>query len=301
MCTTPIRITDPRRVRKLQMQDTGELPIDGSSLLRYLFVPCGHCSECRKARASEWRLRSMTEARRPVHRYSYFVTLTFDSEKIEHVDPTPADGPVFIRRFVDNWRKTRSDKLTYWLCSDLGSKRGRLHFHGILYTRNPLSHSELESLWRVGYVWIGDFCDASTANYIVKYVFKDQPKDPAFQPRIYCSNGFGSPIGIPLNASYFPGQVSSHCNINGFRYRIPRYIARRLYDPYDIRLLSARIQLDRLGTLHPYPLNSDSLGEVFDKIKHNQTLEASRSTHYKLYLMRKNYEQTSFRNLPGLW
>lgn len=192
-----------------------------------LWVPCGRCVQCRRRRASDWRLRLLHEFKYGNHTNAVFVTLTIDDEHYKGVYDTPINK--YVRSFFENYRNVyrkrgeRHGKIPkHFFITELGSKRGRLHLHGIIFDSEifdgshpkivahdrhgrPITRSmlimrdRLRSLWPYGKeVFAGSRCDLTTASYIMKYMMKPDdnsykftPDGLVYYPRIFCSPGLG--------------------------------------------------------------------------------------------------------------
>ena len=64
----------------------------------------------------------------------------------------------------------------------------RVHMHGIVWTDKK---KDIEKIWKYGKVWIGDYVNERTINYIVKYVNKIDEKHKTYESRIFTSKGIG--------------------------------------------------------------------------------------------------------------
>ena len=53
--------------------------------LRWIQIPCGHCEECRRAKANEWRVRLMEEIKSN-SKNIIFATLTFSEESLKKLE-----------------------------------------------------------------------------------------------------------------------------------------------------------------------------------------------------------------------
>lgn len=60
--------------------------------------------------------------------------------------------------------------------------------HGIVWTEKT---EEIKKIWSYGKVWIGEYVNAKTINYIVKYVNKVDEKHKEYNSKIYASKGIG--------------------------------------------------------------------------------------------------------------
>lgn len=161
----------------------------------YLSVPCGHCYQCRKRKAKEWRLRLLWENTR--HHNAIFITLTFSDKYRKEAEENPR---IFVRRYLDLLRKyTNHGKyLKHWFITEHGDSEkytGRIHLHGIIWDVDKYStpFKTLHEKWQYGNVWIG-WCNARTCNYITKYLLKHKESEhvPLDEKQyIVCSNGIG--------------------------------------------------------------------------------------------------------------
>ena len=65
----------------------------------------------------------------------------------------------------------------------------RIHLHGILFTKEDTQ--TIADIWKYGNIWIGDYCNAKTINYIIKYVTKVDEQHKGYEPKILTSAGIG--------------------------------------------------------------------------------------------------------------
>ena len=167
---------------------------------RVLKVPigCGKCMECRKQKSREWQVRLQEEIR--INKNGKFVTMSFNDEEllkieneIKELEGYNRDNEVCrigIRRFLERWRKKYKKSVRHWLVNELGQKNSeRVHIHGLIFTDKV---EEIENIWKYGKVYIGEYVNAKTINYIVKYVSKGDEKHKEFVSKVYTSAGIGS-------------------------------------------------------------------------------------------------------------
>ena len=159
---------------------------------------CGKCSECRKQKANEWRVRLNEELRKnPTDK---FVTLTFSDEALEKFEETEANEVASraVELFRKRWCKKYKEGVKHWLIVELGHKAKhpwersteRVHLHGILWTNK--TKEEIEKTWSYGWIDLGEYVNEKTINYIVKYVTKIDPTHPGFMGKIFTSKGIGA-------------------------------------------------------------------------------------------------------------
>lgn len=151
-----------------------------------MHLPCKRCIYCVKSRRSVWALRAELEA--GYHFESSFWTLTYDRRHIpENGELRKEDYQKFFKRLRTYlYRKVdKNIKLKYMIAGEYGGKKGRCHFHFILFGWKPpdlILYNKLrysiyvsdiaEKLWGNGYVKIGVTVNAETAGYILKYIKK---------------------------------------------------------------------------------------------------------------------------------
>ena len=189
-----------------------KLKTRNSAGLRYAYVPCGKCVDCRRKMQSAWQFRLNSE-------FHYlkeqgwniaFCTLTYDNASLPRIpsccykDGVDRDIPCFSRTHAQDWiRAVRQyckrkyhfvddQKIRYFIASEYGEHTHRPHLHAVLAWPSTMSYQEMHevctSYWENGTLYprnyLGDAganCqsfqvtgDASKAlNYVSKYVCKD--------------------------------------------------------------------------------------------------------------------------------
>lgn len=165
------------------------------------YVSCGQCLGCRLESSRQWAMRCVAELSQ--HQTACFLTLTFDNEHL------PKNGSV-SKEFFCKWIKNLREKIRYetaikfkvpgkrkpqlvggiqirfFGCGEYGDKRGRPHYHLIVFgfrpydlefreiTRNGdvLYTSEfIKELWPYGFHTVGEVTFESCA-YVARYVTK---------------------------------------------------------------------------------------------------------------------------------
>lgn len=196
-------------------------------------IPCGQCLECRKQKASEWRIRLGEHIK--THANGIFVTLTFDDEHLdklcEEVGKKDCNevATLAVRRFLERWRKKHKKSIEHWLITELGHQgTNRLHLHGLLFTDHP---SDIAPIWRNGFVFLGTWVNMQTINYIVKYVTKIDSDHKGFVGQIYTSAGMGRDYMHRANQNaYRPLKTKDYYVLNnGFKVTMPTYYRNKIY------------------------------------------------------------------------
>lgn len=146
VCTSPITIKNPNK---------GLNPSVGINFMRdcssdFIKIPCGHCPECIGVRQLNFTQRVQVEA---LVNHIFFLTLTYNNESLPYVqdhlvDPRSGDcveldldRPVRYADFRDfslmMMRLRNSGAVPadtrFVTVSELGSSRGRPHFHSLLF------------------------------------------------------------------------------------------------------------------------------------------------------------------------
>ncbi len=193
-CLNPLYIENPAKDPKL---------ILSKAYQTHILVPCGRCFECRKANSSAWRARLIKHTELNSWKNAFFITLTI---KPDYYTTDFISSPQkYIRLFLERYRARYGKSLNHWFVTELGSKTGRLHFHGLIYDFAPHLvgsipksctakqyepiHSRacrlLRALWKYGdVVHIGNTVTGQTANYIVKYIRKPKIFDLNKMPEL---------------------------------------------------------------------------------------------------------------------
>lgn len=188
MCTRPILIKNPNFG---QSCDYLRRTTDVSSA--FIRVPCGNCSSCRFIKQSSLYQRILFESENSM---IYFLTLTYNNESVLHFEIGNDDFLVAdysdFQRYLKRLRKVEpflSRGLRYIVCREYGKKRGRPHWHALLFLKRlpgdlPFVEFELEkdlkslclSEWRrnIGstrnpsYVNLTTYCEKSRRGKLVK-------------------------------------------------------------------------------------------------------------------------------------
>lgn len=157
-----------------------------------LRVRCGHCDNCKAAKAREWCMRLEMESN--YWKDACFVTLTYNDESLplNIVDPhlfysdeeikehpeldyifIPTHNPRHLQLFIKRLRKQLEIKCRYFAVGEYGTRFGRSHLH-IMFFGVPFSPDVvkvIEKCWPYGFVKVTPFFK-ETCSYIAGYVQK---------------------------------------------------------------------------------------------------------------------------------
>lgn len=253
-------------------------PVLKDGRLKYVSVGCGKCIECLKQKAREWKIRLNEELKEQTH--AYFVTLTFDCDKLESLmketkqGETNALATIATRRFLERYRKKNKVSLKHWLITELGhTGTERIHLHGLLFPKEEMTKEEIEKIWNYGWVFVGEYVNGKTINYITKYVTKLDTDHKHYVPIILCSSGIGS--------SYFKSARNTHAHaFNNTRTRgfyklpdgtilnLPIYYRNHFYTEEQREELWKQ-KIDKhtiyvLGT--PYDISTDEGRHIYEEV-----------------------------------
>lgn len=148
MCISPVSISNPhfgsRNPFALRFKDTESGRI---------YVPCGHCAECRAAR--QFALVQRTQVMMLDH-HMFFATLTYDNDSLPSITTSTGVNIRFadIRHLQLSIKRIRKNNLfgrpfSYLAVSERGFIKGRPHFHVMFFvakesTDNPFIVKVLE-------------------------------------------------------------------------------------------------------------------------------------------------------------
>lgn len=138
--------------------------------------------------------RTKTVIREYAHcnNFNYFVTFTFDSNKIDRYNYKTVKKK--ICQFFNNYKKRYQQDFKYLIVPEF-HKDGAVHFHGLLYIdEKELVENENGYLtWlryqkKFGYISLSKIVNKEkTANYISKYISKDVDIIEKYKNRYFCS------------------------------------------------------------------------------------------------------------------
>lgn len=240
MCLYPKLIKNRKYVAN--KKNSGNIPHMIDKRVEFVPVGCGNCMECRKKKAREWQVRLHEEIRHTKN--GHFVTLTFSDEALIELDNAVckekklygyalenAIATKGTRRFLERWRKKHKKSVRHWLITELGhTNTERIHIHGIIFTDKP---EEIEKHWKYGNVWIGDYVNERTINYVVKYVTKVDIKHKEYKSKILTSRGIGKQYLKRTDAerNIYKGKETNETyrTRQGIKLGLPIYYRNKLY------------------------------------------------------------------------
>jgi hypothetical protein len=210
---------------------------------RWLFysLNCQSCDACLMNRANEWGLRAQHEMK--FHHATSFVTLTYDNDNLPF-------GRTLVKRHYQNFLKNLRywyPDMSYMLCGEYGSKRGRPHYHALLFGVDfpdqtffekrgsfPVFTSDrLSQSWGRKGLAVVSPASYETAAYIARYTLKKREHrfskggilvPEFFQPSL--KRSIGKDFFFSFHSDCFP---TGYLIKDGFKVPVPRYY-RKLYE-----------------------------------------------------------------------
>lgn len=147
----------------------------------FVWIPCGKCDSCIEQRTKSWAIRCTLEAAQ--YEDNCFLTLTYNNQCV----PKGGLQKKEFQKFIKALRNKYGAGIRYFGCGEYGSKYDRPHYHIIVFNffpkdAEPVKYDavtqciyyrskELQSLWKFGFVSIGEVTYNSCA-YVARYCQK---------------------------------------------------------------------------------------------------------------------------------
>lgn len=151
-----------------------------------VYVPCGHCPECYKAKQDEWftrfALERLVQIRRNPRSWVAFFTLTYASQ---FLPSTREQSITDIQTFRKNLNRYGFKR--YYFIQEFGDTNNRVHFHGLLFgCEGDLKQlrNVFNKCWTKGRSNVQNVRTNGALRYVGKYttkslnVYADQPWTP---------------------------------------------------------------------------------------------------------------------------
>lgn len=246
MCLYPKLIKNPKY--KGNKKNGGNVPELKDARVLYVPIGCGNCMECRKKKASEWRVRLCEEVR--VNDTGIFVTLTFSNATIrrfyhklkkmhkkaglmmpEGYDLDNAIAKYGVQTFINRYRMKFGEYPRYWLITELGhAGTENIHLHGVIFDSD---REKIKDRWGDDFVFFGYSMNDTCINYMIKYVTKMDADHKYYKPKIFCSRGIGKNYleryDSKLNTFKGGSTDESYKFKNGSKCSLPIYYRNKIY------------------------------------------------------------------------
>lgn len=239
MCISPLYFDLDKQ--KLVNRDVFLSDADSLAELNIVPIGCGHCVECRSAKALEWTRR--LELERTLSSCAFFLTLTFNDdccpEKVQKSD---------VSSFMKRLRKVFGPGVRFFACGEYGDISGRPHYHVIVFNAlfddlKPLksgglcTSKVLSDLWPYGLSSIA-WADSAAMAYVARYVVKKV----SVQDDSFVLMSRMPAIGWKAFEKQYDSAIATNrCYGPSGDFPIPRSFKRRLPVPYDLALSSENV------------------------------------------------------------
>lgn len=255
---------------------------------RTMYVPigCGNCIECLRQKQREWQVRLAEEIRHD--NSGKFVTLTLSDESMQELGEDVekfAEGYVrdnliatlAVRRYLERWRKKYKVSCKHWLITEWGQNATeRLHLHGIMWTDEL---EDIKKIWKYGHVFIGEYVNEKSINYIVKYLGKVDIIHKEYKPKILTSAGIGKGYvkRFDSNLNKYNGKETKeyYRTRQGYKMALPIYYRNKIYSEEE----REKLWLNRLDAEEIYVMGekievkgSEGEREYQDALKYYQAM-----------------------------
>jgi hypothetical protein len=162
---------------------------------------CRYCWQCQNNRVNDLVGRCIAE--KQVSTATVAVTLTYREDKPNSAVLVYSD----FQRFMKRLRKAKYD-VRYIVAGEYGSRKGRAHWHAILFFRGKSPEVHINSridweYWPEGFSYF-QAPDYGGFRYVLKYVLKDQSGQRAFRNHLAMSKK------PPLGHDYFVNLARHH-------------------------------------------------------------------------------------------
>lgn len=253
MCLYPRLIRNRKYVAN--EKNKGNVPIPNDRRVLQVPVGCGKCIECKNQKSRSWNIRLQEEIKNHKQGYKHFITFTFSTDsliklrnEITGLKGYELDNEICTRAtryFLERWRKKYKQSIKHWFVTELGSgKTEHVHIHGIIFL-NVYKHKNLIGIalqykleqikdirekWGYGFVYVGDYVNESTVQYIVKYMTKTDLMHPNYNSKVLCSKGIGASY-VKTAAAELNRQGQDYYKAsNGKEINLPTYYRTKLYN-----------------------------------------------------------------------
>lgn len=232
----------------------------GQTYPLYMFVPCGHCDNCKCSKVNAFvhrcKLETMLYDCKPL-----FLTLTYDELHKKECGVCLRDVQLFFKRLRINLQRSgyRGRSIRYVLVAEYGSRTARPHYHAILWnlgSTDICSFGQIRSLveksWSNGFVMLR-FVEPSNDKafyYTSKYLRKDCCVPEGCNKTFMVSSNRGGGIGAKF-VDLLAREVHRTLNVNPKFFnrfsgktenlQLNRYVLSRLW-PTMSRSLSSKVR-----------------------------------------------------------
>ncbi len=213
-----------------------------------------------------------------LHIENCFITLTYNDENLPPSNSLKKrDVQLFIKRLR---KKVAPLKIRYFLAGEYGGRKGRPHYHMILFGYIPddlryLKHTNkkeiiytskmLEKLWGNGFISIGTNMTLNSLKYVAKYLSKLSDYNPIKQAPPFSTQS--NRPGIGAHAFDTSIYETDGIYLEGRKWPIPRYFDKLAeYSGFDLTTIKEKRDLKVKSYANTFPT-------LNEKREYNITME----------------------------
>nr|UCS96069.1 MAG: replication initiation protein [Microviridae sp.] len=248
-CLHPCRIINPHydpksKKGKINLEIFRTFHTEYYPINYWIDIPCGRCVGCQKDRARSWRVRLIHEHMYGNHKNCICVTLTIKQSDYESFKDSSLVS-TRVREFLDRLRYYMPGRKLpkRFFITELGEDRERLHFHGFIWDIDVPYH-KIRRCWTYGFIWVDRLKSVRQLVYATKYITKANCS--VYRPQVFASPGLGKAYLQLRNWQkwHFADPklgLRLFIDINGFRYSMPSYYRRKMFNSSEIYLYQTRL------------------------------------------------------------
>lgn len=282
MCLYEQEMNNPKYT--VNKKNKGIVPNPKDTRLKKIKTACGWCKECRAKIARDWMIRLCEEIKD--RKNGKFVTLSLSVESIielekdiyktkfrgisENIGETDVNllAAFAVRRWTERFRKKNKKAPRHFLITELGhTSSERIHLHGIIWEEEK----EITNSWKYGNIYIGEWVDERTINYITKYITKIDEVHEGYKQATFVSKGIGKNyIERNKHIHKFKGEETQtkYKMKNGTNVELPRYYKEKLWNEEEREYLWLKTMDENIISLGGEKIkNNISVEEFNQKLK----------------------------------
>lgn len=263
---------------------------------KYIYVPCGRCSWCRRSKQDEWFLRFKLES--SLNDFTKFITLTYSDDNLPfYLDEDTGEygyraNKRDVQLFIKRLRK-KGFQFKYFLVSEYAPVTRRPHYHALFFTNDNITDDDVRSSWCKG---VTDTQEANDGclKYVTKYILKGNDRDGNFKlqstrPAIgsgYIKKAFAE----QCYRENEDGCKSFVMPLNGKFHKMPRYFQKKFgqfFDELDFEMNKVKIlnNMEQRGKYY-------YLEKIYNKNEDNTKSELENTQHFLSSIRYKYNEDT---------
>jgi len=262
--------------------------LNPSTLDSGIQVGCSQCWMCAETKVNDWTARATSESF--FAKKTYSITLTYDDQVLERKDQLQHAVTLVYKDVQDFIKRLRRKyECRYIVVGEYGSKRGRGHWHCIIFFKNDYPDVPQEKrirwkYWKNGLTFFQQ-PDWKGFRYALKYILKDQKQEQS-------EKLFSMSKKPPIGHQFFQELAQTYVD-NGLSPQNPYYKIRNVKTAagnerkFYMKGTTRENFLDRFIDLwsekYTYSWNSEYVDEYIDKKTHIEYTdeELEKRLHYK--------------------